>query len=168
MTADRRMARKAALPVGVRSPVTRRPLATAGLWIARLSRRLRRDEGAMAMVEWALVLPVLLGLTLGTIEMSRLWFAYNNVSQAAMEGARYAVVSGATSDTPASSDDIRDFVKGRVAGLDPAAVAVTVSWDSTNYPGYPVTVRVDYDFNFVALGLGPVPLSRASTMVISR
>ncbi len=85
-----------------------------------------------------------------------------------MEGVRYAIVRGATSDAPASSDDIAGFVKGRITGLAPDDVSVAVSWNPDNRPGSAVTVQVDYGFGFIGLDVAPVTLSRASTSVISR
>ncbi len=130
--------------------------------------RLGRNDSASAMVEGAMVLPLLLLLTLGTIEMGRLIYTYHTVSQGAMEGVRYAIVRGATSDKPASSEDIVGFVKGQITGLDPADVAVAVRWKPDNWPGSAVPVQVDYGFDFLGLNLAPVTLSRASTKVISR
>lgn len=145
-----------------------RGLGAACLRTARLGRRLRRDDAAAAAVEWGLILPILLALTVGTLEMGRLLLAYTSVSQAAMEGVRYAIVHGATSTAPASASDIRDFVLERVSGIDPAAVSVAVTWEVSNYPGYPVTVQVDHDFSFLAMDFAKLRLSRASTMVISQ
>ncbi len=130
--------------------------------------RLMRNDSAAAAVEAALVLPLLLLMTLGVIEMGRLLFTYHTISQGAMEGVRYAIVRGATSDAPAARDGIVEFVKGRIAGINPGEVAVAVTWNPDNWPGSSVTVQVDYDFDFLALNLAPVTLSRASTKVISR
>jgi Flp pilus assembly protein TadG len=54
--------------------------------------RPRRRRG-QALVEFALVLPVLLVILLGTVDAGRLIFAYNSVSNAAREGGRTAIVN---------------------------------------------------------------------------
>jgi Flp pilus assembly protein TadG len=166
MEAGQRGAREVPPAVGC-GPATSR-LGAVGRRSSRLGRRLVRDETGGPAAEWGLILPVLLALTLGTIEMGRLMLAYNTVAQAAMEGVRFAIVRGATSGAPASVNDIRDFVRERVSGINPADVAVTVTWNPSNYPGYPVTVQVDYDFHFLAMDFASLKLSRASTMVISQ
>ncbi len=53
--------------------------------------RLRRDEG-QELVEYAIVFIVLMTLTLGIIEFGIVLFTQNSLSNAAREGARWAVV----------------------------------------------------------------------------
>ncbi|MHB1005825.1 MAG: TadE/TadG family type IV pilus assembly protein [Chloroflexota bacterium] len=54
----------------------------------------RRSQIGAAMVEFAIVFPVLFLLILGLIDGARLIFAYNTVSNAAREGARFGIVMG--------------------------------------------------------------------------
>jgi hypothetical protein len=49
---------------------------------------------AQGMVEFALILPILLFLVVGIIELGRLLFIYSSVSTAAREGTRYGSASG--------------------------------------------------------------------------
>src|SRR6185503_17798525 len=51
-------------------------------------------QAGQGMVEFALILPLLLGLMLGAIEFGRLLTIYNGVSNASREAARYGAVSG--------------------------------------------------------------------------
>ncbi|HET7456669.1 MAG TPA: TadE/TadG family type IV pilus assembly protein [Gemmatimonadaceae bacterium] len=51
-----------------------------------------RDERGAAMVEFAIVLPVLVVLVLAIIDFGRLLFLYNNLANAVREGARFAAV----------------------------------------------------------------------------
>ena len=53
----------------------------------------RGRRRGQALVEFALVLPVLLVILLGTFDAGRLIFAYNSVSNAAREGGRTAIVN---------------------------------------------------------------------------
>ena len=53
----------------------------------------RLGRRGQALVEFALILPVLLVILLGTVDAGRLIFAYNAVSNAAREGGRTAIVN---------------------------------------------------------------------------
>mgnify|MGYP000500059501 CR=1 FL=1 len=70
--------------------------------IDRIRRWLSRPERSrgQALVEFALVAPLLFLLILGTIEAGRFIFYYELLNHAAREGARYAIVHGARSDCP--------------------------------------------------------------------
>ena len=58
----------------------------------------RRRTNGQSMVEFALIVPLLLILLIGVIDVGRLVFAYNNVSNAAREAGRTAIVN----QTPAT------------------------------------------------------------------
>lgn len=58
-----------------------------------------RSRG-QALVEFAVVTPLLFLLVLGTLEVGRFVFHYELVNNAAREGARYAIVHGARADCP--------------------------------------------------------------------
>lgn len=53
-------------------------------------RRLRRDQSGAAMVEAALVLPVIAFIALGIIAFGQVLFAYQHLTSATRMGARYA------------------------------------------------------------------------------
>lgn len=61
-------------------------------------RAARVDRGGVALVEFALVLPVALLLFAGMLQMSRMMMLQHTVDAAAYEGARMAMVPGATSE----------------------------------------------------------------------
>ena len=52
------------------------------------------------MVEFAVAVPLLFVLILGTVEAGRFVFHYELVNHAVREGARYAIVHGARADCP--------------------------------------------------------------------
>lgn len=60
----------------------------------------RRRSGGQALVEFALVAPMLFVLILGTIEAGRFIFFYEVMNHATREGARYAIVHGSDSTCP--------------------------------------------------------------------
>jgi hypothetical protein len=75
----------------------------------------RRRHRAQALVEFALILPVLLLILLGTVDAGRLIFAYNSVSNAAREGGRTAIIN----QTPAEVRQ-RAAEQATVLGISPA------------------------------------------------
>lgn len=79
-----------------------------------------KEERGQAMVEMALVLPILLLLVFGIIEFGRVYNSYLEVTNAAREGARAGVV-GATDDT------ITTTVKNAAVLLDGDSLDITVS-----------------------------------------
>lgn len=68
--------------------------------IARRPDGLRERSRGQAMVEFAMVVPVLFVLVLGIIEAGRFVFFYELLHNATREGARYAIVHGARSTCP--------------------------------------------------------------------
>jgi Flp pilus assembly protein TadG len=61
-------------------------------------RRLRRSEGGLAAVEFALIAPILLMLIFGIILYSLYFSAYMSIRVAAAEGARAAVMGLSTAE----------------------------------------------------------------------
>ncbi len=60
----------------------------------------REKSRGQAMVEFAIIAPILFLLILGTIEAGRFIFYYELVNNAAREGTRYAIVHGSLSACP--------------------------------------------------------------------
>jgi hypothetical protein len=74
--------------------------------------RLRAQQGT-AMVEMALVLPILLALALGIVDFGKAMNYWNDANQLAADAARYAAVNknpGADNADPAD-DDFRDWIR---------------------------------------------------------
>ena len=106
-------------------------------------RGLRGQRGS-AIVEFTLVSLMFFALVFGLVEFGRALFAYSTVSSAAREGVRYASVHGSDSKSPASKEDIRNYVLRKTVGLN--YVTVGVSWQPDNKPGGTVRVQVWYTF----------------------
>lgn len=97
-----------------------------------------REESGQAAIEFALVLPLLLGVLFMITEFSRTFNAYNDVNQMAANGARMAAVNrfpGAAALISAEADTkaVRDgasatvsYPSGTCAVGDPVRVTVTV------------------------------------------
>jgi len=56
-----------------------------------------------ALIEWSLVMMVLLGLCVGGVDMGRAYGAYIGLTNAARDGARYAVLVPSATDTQVKS-----------------------------------------------------------------
>lgn len=126
---------------------------------------LRRMTGAVgdtrgqAVVEFALVAPLVLLLLLGIVEFGRAWNAYQVVTDAAREGARIAAV--ATSPDTVSADTVKKRVVQALerAGLRDCTITcvdVTSSpngWPAGALPPRNDTLRVNvtYPFQFTFL-----------------
>ena len=123
----------------------------------RVWRGRERSRG-QALVEFALVAPLLFIAILGIIEAGRFIFHYEVMNHATREGARYAIVHGADSTCPSGPppfgtenpcDPAGDNVKAAVqeaaldlAGLGDLFVHEPV-WTSRATPGNPSPVAGD-------------------------
>jgi len=87
-----------------------------------------------AYVEFALTALALVLLMFGIFEMCLLFYDYDLVSYAASSGARWAMVHGANSSSPATSADVQNYVQGIVPGLNPARLGVNAYWPQGNKP----------------------------------
>ncbi len=140
-------------------------------WLSKVGRFVRNTAGATA-VEFSLLLPVLLLMTLGIMEGGRTFLALHALEKVAGDGVRYASVRGSQSQSPVAQAQVEGFVKSRAAGLVAAELAVNLVWpDGNNDPGNRVTVQVAYDHvplfgDF--LGWGTFNFVRASTLSIMR
>jgi Flp pilus assembly protein TadG len=95
----------------------------------------KADRGS-AVVEFALVMPVLLVVTLGMLQVGLMVRDQLIVTQAARAGAREASVAE-------SVQEIRAAVVSSAVGIDPARVAVTTAAAAAR--GSSRSVRVTYD-----------------------
>lgn len=138
--------------------------------IARPHSILKADEGS-ALVEMMVSMTALLVVIVGMMKMCVAVYSYHYTSEAAREGARYAIVRGYGASTAhtacvnyesacvASSDNISSYVKALgYPALVPANMTVTTAWgpfpasvtctpnaNCTNV-GNIVTVTVQYSY----------------------
>lgn len=128
---------------------------------------LRRDEQGTSVVEFALLLPLLVLLTVGFIDIARAMNAYVVVGSASQEGARYAIVN-----PTAAPSAIASAARERVQPLDPSTLGVTaeyydnaaatfVPWPSAGIPasspgvtGVMVRINVSYPWSAVSAVAG--------------
>jgi Flp pilus assembly protein TadG len=131
------------------------------------SRSLRRDEEGAAIVEFALVMPILALIVFGIIDFGRAFYTVNNIISAVREGARYGAVL-ADPDSPVARQEIRQRVRNvsRPFGgdsLSDAQILIRFDVDTgvtvrvENYPFQPLTPIAG------AVGLGTWPITREAT-----
>jgi Flp pilus assembly protein TadG len=114
---------------------------------------LRRDQRGTAVVEFALVAPILFLLVFGILDFGRALNYYNQLTQLAGQGARAAAVDQNPDGTgPASAKSIQGQLVNKYAtgGLQNGMKACITN---TSLPaaGQPVTVQTTYVFKFLPL-----------------
>ena len=148
-------------------------------------------ERGQATVEMALASMIMLSMFIGIIEMALALYTYNFISEAAREGARYAMVRGSSctslTNCGATPAQIQTYLQSLSLGGTASATNMTVSttwlsasttipttWTSCgttecNAPGNAVQVRVTYAFPLTLPWLAKTTLNMSSTsqMVIT-
>src|SRR4051794_19674613 len=138
-----------------------------------------------ALVEFALVLPILLLMIFGIVDAGRLIFTYNTISNAARDGARVAIVNQSPSGTD-TCDTLSAtawptgcaITSGVTLGLAPGDVTVAYR-DPTDTAACPsmsigciavVTVNGHFQAITPVIGqiIGPTNLSSTTKMPIER
>lgn len=124
---------------------------------------MRRDDG-QAMVEFALVLPVLLAAAFAIVLVAELGVARLALQHATAEGARAGALTN-------DDDVIRTTVAAAVAPLSPARIATAIEPPSSEPPrsgdprGSLLTVRASYALRLplAFVGMDSLTVSAAST-----
>lgn len=109
----------------------------------------KEKQRGQSLVEFALLLPLLILLLGGVLELGRLFFAYVAVTDAAAEGATYASIYPSSS-IQAITDRAQSATSGLVR-LDPSMIRVE---RPSLTAGAPITVTVTYPFTLVTPLLG--------------
>ena len=103
----------------------------------------KEKEKGQSLTEVALMLPVLLLILAGVLDLGRLYYAYVTVSDAAAEGATYAAIH------PTDGGEIVSRTQAATDGL----IQIDASMVEVDCPavaaGSPVTVTVGYTFTVV-------------------
>ncbi|HWI07431.1 MAG TPA: TadE/TadG family type IV pilus assembly protein [Solirubrobacteraceae bacterium] len=108
--------------------------------------RARSDEGGAVLVEFALVLPLLLLVLLGTMQFGILLNAKINETHLTSSAARYAAVN----QNPGAPGSLVNYIKARAGTADMRATAqVCVAYPNGPAPGNPVRVSMAYIYDLV-------------------
>lgn len=126
------------------------------------------DSQGNTLIEFALVVPILLLLVMGALDLGWAAYANNTISLAASEGARQAIVRNN------SDSDIRTQVQQTAQGLDNLEITINPPGNATSpyrSAGGTVSVTVVYIYTPItplvaAWGGGRIRLSSTSTMLV--
>ncbi|HET7604202.1 MAG TPA: TadE/TadG family type IV pilus assembly protein [Gemmatimonadales bacterium] len=141
----------------------------------RLFRRHRDADRGQALVEFGLVLPLLLLLIFGLVDLGRAVYAQNALSEAARDGARWGSVQArAGNDIPG----IEAYTVDRVDAIGGVTATATCTASSVLgcSPNDVLTVRAEADLEMItpvlaqlmgAMGLNPLHLSSTSEVLVN-
>jgi Flp pilus assembly protein TadG len=152
-----------------------------------------RRAGGQSLVEVALILPIIILLIAGFVEIGRAVFAYNTIANAARQGARVAAVNQLANVTDCDeSRPIEDpyephwsirgcvIAAANVLGVTTSNVTVayaappstTLTCSPTLHVGCIASITVTYNFTvatpFVNKLIGPITMRQTSQMPIER
>jgi Flp pilus assembly protein TadG len=130
-------------------------------------RRMKREKG-QSLVEFALLLPILLIILIGVVDLGRMYYAYTVITDAAAEGATYAAMN------PNDVAEIENRARAACGDIDAGIQLVEVTCPTCPSPasGDVVTVSISYDyvvltpFMDVLFKEGTVPIQSQATEVI--
>jgi Flp pilus assembly protein TadG len=147
-----------------------RPERSFLLWPDR-SKNPVQGESGQAMIEVAVVLPVMLTLVIGLMEVCMAFYTHEYISELAREGTRYAVVHGSTCETSAGasctasttnsdSSSVYSYVKGLGwPNIGGGTLTPVVTYpDGDEAPNHRVKVSITYQFPY------RIPFIPASTL----
>lgn len=115
--------------------------------VVAVSRRLRRADEGQSLAEFAILLPILLGVVIGIFEFGRAWNVDQVLTNAAREGGRLAVIE------TSSEGDVENAVEAALtdAALDPSLATIRIQGMGNGY-GTQAAVEIRYPYQFTFLG----------------
>jgi len=128
--------------------------------------RVPSSQRGQALVELALLLPVLIMLAMGTLDVGRVFQGYLDLANAAREGAAYASLN--PTDATLTSD-VTNIMTTESNGLVPGAISVTVSFSPNNSAGSQVTVSATTSYPLLTtaiLGWSSIDLKASAGMMV--
>jgi Flp pilus assembly protein TadG len=120
-----------------------------------------RSRRGNAVIEAVLVIPILLLLAFGTVEFGHFFFIKHSLQGAAREGARAAIVSGAT------NADVNNAVSTSMtaAGLQGSGYTVTTNPASIADVASGTNISVTVQCNWGTVGVRPMAMINAGKVV---
>ena len=109
----------------------------------------RVGERGQALVEFAIIIPILLAVLLGIVEFARAWQIQQVVTNAAREAARFSVLATSTDDT-AVQQVIYDYMSS--ASMDMSNYSFSIA----NNPGQGTADTITASYTYTYSLFGPV------------
>jgi Flp pilus assembly protein TadG len=148
--------------------------------LAQKLKTLKRDESGAALVEFALVIPIVLTLLLGALDLGKAFNYWIDETHLSHEGARYAAVN----KNPGPGATLQESIKGqadtpelKTGGTSsvPSALQVCIDFpNGTTNVGDPVRVKVIITYRFLSFlvpklgGRTEATMEATSTMRLER
>lgn len=126
----------------------------------------KRDEGGQSVAELAILLPLLMLILLGCLDLGRAFGVWMTLANATREGARYVSLYPNATTAAVKSETEVDIV---AAGLETDHLQVFVSLPETGKPGHPAIVTARYSLPMLTgflFGGQPLVISASTQMVI--
>jgi Flp pilus assembly protein TadG len=163
MTHTPHLTHDSSLPLAPESLCERQTSPNSGRKLEKFCRLCRRNRRGAAVVEFAIVAPVFFLLVFGMIEYGRLVMVQQILTNASREGARQAVLDGAT------STEVKSAVTTYLQNTSITGSTVTLNPTEPSTAGYgePVTVTVTIPFSKVSWLPQPMFLSGSYTLTAS-
>ena len=108
----------------------------------------RSGEKGQALVEFAIIIPILLAVLLGIVEFARAWQIQQVVTNAAREGARVGVIN--TNGLAEVDAAIQVYLQS--ANMDMSQADWTTGTVLSSVSGDPDTVTVSYNYTYRLFG----------------
>ncbi len=131
-----------------------------------MAKKIARNEtsAGQSITELAVILPLLLLILAGVLDLGRAYFAYVTIVNAAREGARYGA------ENPGAAD-ISSHAKNEAQGsiINPSQLTVAVSFPNGCTAGNPIQVNVGYNFQLITayiFGGNVIPLQTSAQMAV--
>ena len=133
------------------------------------SRRHHGRRRGNAVIEAALVLPVLLALAFGTVEFGYFFYCKHTFQGAARDGARVAILSSSTNSSVTTAVSNTMTAAGFTSGeysttITNASSGATISNVGTVATGTPIKVQVTATWS--TIGIRPMNMISASKQVV--
>lgn len=114
------------------------------------SPRRKYPQRGLATLELALLLPTLILLVFGTIELGRLLWIQTVLQHATQTAARFAMVRGLESDIPATDQEVLDELRRLGLGMNPEQLSAEIltPWPQGSAPGAALSLRARYTFEW--------------------
>ena len=125
----------------------------------KVDQKQRRGSRGQATVEMALVLPILIWLLIGLVDVARMANAVITLQHATREAVRLGI-------TGAADSEVTERAQLTATTLDPATLTITITPAGSRTTGSDITVKLDYKYKVLALmGIigSEVPLSATLT-----